>query len=146
MDNHINRKWYLNLTQEPLSYSTVKALASKPLHSLAKNLPHLYQHHLHVEVHHHPSSSPHLPHRHSLPVHHRGQMTSRNIKLEGPEFVSLPAVETWEELLQLHKESEKQTSALSSSSLVAAVGGSHAHRPPHRTGSSTAHTHQRFHK
>ena len=138
--------FFLYLKQEPLPYSTVKALASKPLHSVAKNLPQLYQHHLHVDVHHHLSSSPHLPHRHSLSVHHRGQMASRQIKLDGPECVSLPAVETWEELLQLHNESEKQLSATSSSSFAAAVGGTHAHLPSHGTGSSTAHTHQKPHK
>lgn len=135
--------------QEPLSYSTIKALATKPLHLLTKNQPHLHQHHLHVEVHHHPSSSPQLPH--TAGGQHRGGIASRHVKLGGPE--SPTAVETWEELVHVHKESEKQSSspALCHTDAVlgftpAAAAAAISHWPL-RTGSGITHcTHQKSHK
>lgn len=146
----------LYIIQEPLSYSVVKALAMKPLHSPIKYQPHHFQHHLHVDVPHHPpSSSPLLSHRHSLGlahVGHRGSMPSRHIKLDDREY--LAPVETWEELLDLHRGSEKIQPL--SSSFVCNSGGTGGGIPTANTsmrrqsmmGSSSipVHSHQTFHK
>ena len=156
--DHIGAKFCYNIIymQEPLSYSIVKALAMKPLHSPTKHQPHHFQHHLHVDAPHHPpSSSPLLSHRHSLGLAHsghRGSMASRHVKLDYREY--LAPVETWEELLDLHGGSEKIQSS-SSSFVCSSVGGSGGvptgntnMQRQSRMGSSSipVHTHQTFHK
>ena len=131
--------------QEPLSYSTLKTLAAKPLHLPTKNLPHHFQHHLHVEVHHQPpSSSPQLHCRHSLgPAHRAGAMASRNVKLDGPEYAA--PVETWEELLHLHKEAKKLQSLSPSLVCNPGIAGVSVQQPS-GMGSGSVHTHQKSHK
>ena len=80
-------------------------------------------------------------------------MASRHVKLDGPECQRFAPVETWEELLHLHKESKKMQSSRCPSPLPGHVppcshGGQGttanlAYRPP-RTGST--HTHQKSQK